>query len=701
MTTVVTADPMALNAAVFGFAGHSVLTPHQAIQNIWWTDERIEAKVTREFVVSKLRPTERVQLFQPMFMGSGLTEDTYLDWILRRAKRIFLILVECGVSDQIFGIAEDSWDDNDLPIPLKEVSRLALSYKDDDSLNKRFYGNQFRFLLRPLDFHSHIDYAPNEVIPVEYVHRLAPAAALQKWSRLHLPKMPTLIYVRRKVLLGEKDEIDPELKERFLEDIHTARSIEHEHIAPVLASWSQKGTGYVMTSFVGEHNLKSFIDFRTPASIQKLSKQERCRVLLEWIHCLAHAVAYLHRKRIAHSAICPTNILIDDSNKIAFEDLGFLETFQRDKKFDTDEFYNYGAPELFASAKKFNPDMIRPPTPTRKFFQKRRKSSNSNSGSDTSSETASALSVDSNGNYFFKTRSNSVDTITPISTKSSDQSVPPRLNTQDFSVSPTLNISFDQRSSSSSKTTAPPSISAMPPPPRYDPDRKPSDIYSLGCVFLDIISFMLKRKPNEFSKHRATKYKNPNGKGSHVDASFHNNAVKVQTWMEILENDLPSVQDQALFALPPLFRVITEMLSPEPHRRPLAAEVQGRVYDALYNYGGLQNLHCNNDDQRPASTFSFTRTSTSGSSTRPSVSSEPRIAAFPPEIVVPPVVPPKSPKRPTTPASRSATPRRPGALGSEPPVPPMPTRGSSMVDTRRWGRSGNESFNSSIVGVSV
>jgi serine/threonine protein kinase len=703
MTTVVTADTMALNAAMFGFAGHSVLTPHQAIQNIWWTDERIEAKVTRDFILSKLRPTERDQLFRPMFVGSDLTEDTYLDWILGRAKRIFLILVECGVSDQIFGLAEDSWEDSDLPITLKEVPRLALSYKDDDSLNKRFYNNQFRYLLRPLDFHNHIDYEPNEVVPVEYVHRIAPAAALQKWSRIHLPKMSSLIYARRKVMLGERDEINPELKEHFLDDIQVARSVEHEHIAPVLATWSQKSVGHIMTSFVGEHNLKSFIDFRTPTSMQKVSKQERQNVLLEWLHCLAHAVAYLHRKRIAHSAICPTNILIDENNKIAFADLGFLETFQKDKKFETDELYNYGAPELFPLNKELNPDLLRPPTPksTRKFFggHKRRKSSNSNSGSDTSSETASALSVDSRGNYVFKARSNSEATITPVMTKSSDNLIPSPL---------------DPRYSLISGTTAASSISAEQPSPKtYEPDRKASDIFSLACVFVDIVSFVLKRKPNEFTKHRSTKLKNTNGKGSHVDTSFHNNAQKVRTWMEILENDLPSTQDQALFALPPLFSLINDMLNTEPHLRPSAAEVQDRVHNALYNYGGVQNLHCSNDDQRPASILSWTRTSTtSGSSTRPSVSSEPRIAAFPASVLASlqpqPAVTPKSAKRrPITPSSTySSRPTTPGRGDARddigiPPLPPMPVRGKSLMDLRRWGHRKEESYDNEFVGVYV
>jgi serine/threonine protein kinase len=649
-----------------------------------------------------------------MFGGSdGLTEDTYLDWILGRAKRIFLTLVECNCSDQIFGIAEDAWDDDDLPIALSEIPRLALSYKDDDSLNKKFYSNQFQFLLRPLNLHGHIDYAPNEVVPTEYVHKMAPSAALQKWSRFHLPKMPTLIYAKRKVILGEKNEIKDDMLDKFLEDVHTGRNIEHEHIAAVMASWTHKNAGYIMTSFVGEHTLRSFIDFRTPSSMQKVSGQDRSKILLQWLHCLADAVAYLHRKRIAHAAICPSNIVVDENNNIAFSDLGFLETFQKDKKFEADELYIYGAPEHFDTEGRVSPEeKQRLPLAKRGFFRKRRNSNSSNhSGSDTS-ETAPALSVDSKGHYIFKPRSNSDATITPITSRASLHSTSTTSHPRDSTLS-------SHRASTSSKgTTAATSINSEARSATFEGnDRTASDIYSLSCVFLELISFVLKRKPHEFTKHRATKYKNTSGKGTHTDTSFHSNPQKVQTWMEILENEVSAMQahDPALAAIPLLFQLIAEMQHPHPAARPSAADVQERLYDALSNHGGIQDLHClHTNDLRPASTtLSFARSSTSGGS------SEPRLAAFP-EIasLIPPPVPSKSPRRPKTsgttlvgasirePSSRPTTPRRADTdITAVPPVPPLPLplKNSSMLDLRHWGRHRRDQSAESrrAVGISV
>ena len=98
-----TSATIALNAYIFGYGGHSLVTPHVTLKQLWWTDERIKAKITRSFVVSKLRGEEREFLDRPLAFGEGLTDDTYMEWILGRAKRLFMILAEIGVPDQIFG----------------------------------------------------------------------------------------------------------------------------------------------------------------------------------------------------------------------------------------------------------------------------------------------------------------------------------------------------------------------------------------------------------------------------------------------------------------------------------------------------------------------------------------------------------------------------------------------------------------------
>jgi len=710
ITSVITADTIALNAAVFGYAGHSLVTPHQAIQQVWWTDERIEAKVTREFIISKLRPNEREQLNRPVFFGEGLTDDTYLDWILRRARRFYLILCECGVSDQIFGVVEDSWDDDDLPISLGEITSLALSYKNDGELNKKFYTNQFKFLLRPLYKHGHIDYASNEVIPVEYIHRLPPAAALQAWSRLHLPKIPDEVYVRRKLSLGEKDEIDPVQESQFLTDMDIARSVEHAHIAPVWGSWTAKDSGFWITPFVAEHNLKSFIDFRLAASVQKLTKPQRYAILLDWLHCLADAIASLHRRGMHHGAITPSNILIDAFNQIAFSDVGSLKSFQKDKRLDPNEVYIYGAPEnhIAPISPTSNPPTS---TPSRSFFGHRRAKSSADQrkgsfDSTTSGSTISAsstFSVDSQGAFASKSRtSSSPSSQSPLKAKSSDKLSPPPPPAKD-NPPPISGSSWNRKRQSPLESIPEPPRRAPPPPPLpilqfsapQEKDPRPADIFSLGCVFLDIITYLFKKRITDLIKHRQTKQKNANGKGSHLDASYHGNSGKVVSWMETLETEANGSEEPTLRAIPHLLRLIRGMLSPNPALRPNAEVVRMRIFDALVSYGGL-TLHCTGTHDIDPNMIppSPAPTSTSMDSIA-SVISEPRIAAFPI------IISPNSPSSDNTPAmswsSLSPTSTNDSSLS----LPAPPPRTSSRAYSSPWGKPKTGTGWNGFIGVSV
>jgi serine/threonine protein kinase len=659
ITSVVTSDTIALNAAVFGYAGHSMVTPHGAIQQIWWTDERIQTKVTREFIVSKLRADERFMLDRPVTFGDELTDNKYIDWILEKAKRLFLTLVETGVPDQIFGIIDDAWDDDDLPIPRKEVERLSLSYRKDDQLNRKFYSTQFGFLLRPLTSGAHIPYGPNEVIPLQYIHRLAPAATLQTWLKMHLPQKSDEILVRRKIQLGTKDEIDPILEERFLADIATSKATQHRHIAPIWASYTSKSNGFTLSTFEAEHTLKSFIDFRQAASLQKLSKAQRIEVCMTWLHCLADAIVQIHAQGQSHTTIMPSNILVDSNNQIAFSDVGSLKILQSDKRIDPVEVYNYTAPEKHAAARRalrvnqMSPDLSRP-----KYAQRRKMSTDSTwslvsskarLGSSHSAR-PSVASFDSTPPGLVMSKKNSISSessndspITPESSPIQPSRPPPPL--------PKDNVYMDslhplELGVFSSFTTTWNSLNSLPSPDSPPPispttlstgttpplSTQKGDIYSLGCVYLDILTYILKKKPTDFVKHRSTKHKRTNSdpsllataailspyntsstlptpqasnqqaSGTRLDFSFHANHPKLETWMDILETESTLLQstsppDSSSFynSIPPLLRLVRAMLNKNPALRPSAVDVRERVLDALVSFARVENLCCTNN----------------------------------------------------------------------------------------------------------
>lgn len=466
-----------------------------------------------------------------------------MEWIFEKAKRLFLVLAEIGEADRIFTVVDKSWDDDDLPLEMEDIEQLSLSNRRDNHANARFYHTQFTFLLRELQEGIHIDYASNEEVPLEHVMNLPVAVNLQNWSRVHLPKRPKEIYVRRRFALGTPEQPDC-FEHDFILDVESARMVEHEHFAPIWASYTAKGAGYVVTNFVGHHTLRTFFDHRNPTQYQKLPKPERRWLVLNWLHCLADAIATLHQNGFCHSAIRPSNILIDEQNAIAFSDIGSLETFQKDKRPDPMDAYVYGAPEAHAVAQSFdfNGASPAPVVPSARH--------------------PSIVSKSSSGS------SNSTGSQRQKLTKTP---------TTEFSG---FNFGF--------KKTKP-----VPKPRSRVHETEKADIFSLGCVYLEIISFMLKKKPNDFVKHRTSKQKvTTGGKNSRTDSSFHANLDKIDTWMNILEKASCEHDDDAFRAIPQILALIRSMLSRAPIVRPTARDVRDKLLDILCSYTAIPDIHC-------------------------------------------------------------------------------------------------------------
>jgi serine/threonine protein kinase len=543
LNNVINEQTITLNALIYGYAGHSLSTPHTAIQQIWWTEERIYEKVTAEFITSRLRPDDRQWLDRPIGFGD-LTDDTYMDWILEKARRLFLVLAEVGEAQKIFTVVQNSWDDDDLPLQMDDIEKLKLEdRRNDGQVNLRFYNQQFTFLLRELDEGVHVDYAPNEVLPLEYVVSLPPAVSLQHWSRVHRPKRPNEVFVRRKFPLGN-NESPTAFENDFILDVESARMVEHEHIAPVWASYTAKGTGYIITNFVGQHTLRTFIDHREPAQYKRLPKPERRYLVLGWLHCLADAVATLHQMGFCHSSIRPSNILIDEKNNIAFSDIGSLQTFQKDKKPDAMEEYVYSAPETHNKPENTEQNL---PAPAPIVSTSRKESVASKSSSRSSGSTTSH------------------------SRKLS------KVPANEFSG---FNFGF--------RKTKP-----KPKPRSREHETEKADVFSLGCIFLELLTFMLKKKPHEFTKHRSSKQTiNIGGKSHRTDASFHANTDRIDSWIKIIEDESFKQEHDAFRAVPHLMNLIRSMLSRAPNFRPSARDVRDRVLDIILHYTAIPDIHC-------------------------------------------------------------------------------------------------------------
>ncbi|KAH6885888.1 kinase-like domain-containing protein [Thelonectria olida] len=495
----------------------------------WWVDSRIEAAVTRPFVLSQLLPDEIERLDRPVaFGGEDLTERTYWDSLCHDAPRLFLILVDLGVPDQIFGVIDDGWDDAELPIALEDVDRLQLAATRDERLDRKFYLRQFHYLLKPLSRGNHVDYTEHEVVPLDVIER--PSLTTHKSNVIEKVKLPNVsgsIFCRRKYPLGQGSNATP--ISTFLEAIQSIKSLQNEHLVSYWASYTQKGFGYVLFTLPNDYTLKSFLG-TTPSSFKNTPKKDRRELIMNWILCLVDTLCYLHSKNRAHSCIKPSTVLFTNQNHIFFSDSTQLTPsgilHHTDKASFDRERYDYAAPEEWFRSPG-------PSSPPGRFM---------NLGS---------------------------------------PSTPPEEG--DFSIM----RSYDFTGSPAGMMVAPnPQLSLQQ-----------ADIFSLGCIILELLSALVKRSSSKFAAFRSAKHKTAGRGGAVLDTSFHKNLGQVESWMSTLAKEASrkvSDKDGAYVfrGVSPMLHVVTGMLSANPYDRPPAIEVQQRIYQILIESCGIAEPHC-------------------------------------------------------------------------------------------------------------
>jgi serine/threonine protein kinase len=491
---------------------------------MWWDEERIEATVTRQFVLSKLRPDETERLNDPLGFGDGLTDDTYWEWIESKAKRMFLILVDLGVPGRIFDVIDDSWDDDNLPVPLDEVHRLQLTYDKDEKLERKFFHRQFSYLLRTIQKGDGLYYDEQEVVPLELAERKAigQVAGLTRSNvdQVHLPGRPDDIFIRRRIPLGIVPGRMPQ--EEFLSGVEAMRAVDHDHLISLWASYIHQDCGYLLLTPVNDSTLKYFLTV-TPQSVKILAELDRRILLLNWLHCLANALSFLHGQGLSHRNIKPTTVILDQDNHIFLGDSGIFstKTFAGEKRGFDKEAYDYAAPEA-----------PRPPTQAPVLLPVSRPSA--------------------------VRRGNSIISSFPIPTSASTDSI-------------STSTSNSKRNSLSKDN-----------PQKFD-------IFSLGTIFLEILTFLIKRTSRNFASHRSAKNRTPGQGGGPPDSSFHKNLGQVESWMTMLAKDASKKEEKIFRGVSHILALVERMMAADPDERPNARYVQGRLRTIFTEFCGLGN----------------------------------------------------------------------------------------------------------------
>ncbi|KAK6537665.1 hypothetical protein TWF694_011839 [Orbilia ellipsospora] len=544
----------------YGYRGYSdPLSVPGGFETICWDTEKIEETVTPQFLKERIPSSQgKERLDVPLGFGDGLTDETYAEWVVQKAKRLFLLLLEFGMPEKIFDVVDQSWDDDDLPLEPKNIQRLKLRENHDKTLEQKFYKRQFSYLLKELSYKSHVDFEDEDDVPLVVSYRQKiPGFSFPMDDKVLQPRRKDLQMYRRRVTLGSGH--DNLMTHDFLADADVLRTLRHPHIADLQASYTYLNEGCVLSTPVCDYTLKSFIQ-NPSSSFKSLSKEQRRRRILGWMHCLADALAYLHDQGIKKLDIRPRTILINGDN-IYFSDISVMtELDAKSGKLDhvEAERYEYSAPELWA---RVHQTQSVPSTPVATVRSK----------------------------SFLKSFS-----------MISNNSSPPTYHHQQ--------VHDDNTSGHSEKTGSSESLARVPPSPKFNSVQmsewmnhasKPfkASTFSLACIFMDLLTFNAKKKLNAFQTHRTPKKNSSRGAGK-PDTSFHANLGQVASWIEILDKEASkrNGEDRAIMNI---LKICGGMFYREPDLRPAARDVADTLWGILREEGGMP--HCGTASKLPTS----------------------------------------------------------------------------------------------------
>ena len=467
----------------------------------WWSNDRISTTVDAAYIERELGSKSVVEkVHRVLAFGHGLTDATYLDWILERSPRFFLILNEIGVPEKIFEIIDKSFADDDLPLSQDTLWELNLFGGKSETLDKKFHREQYNFLIQELEPGGHVDYGDWAVVPVEpFVKRPGIAKANDK-VYVH-----GNLYIRKRVALFGDDSID---EGHLLMYLKSLSNIHHSHLVSVWSTYSQDNSFYMLLTPATETTLKSFLE-EQPKAFKSLEKAERREIFLTWTHCLAAALSYLHDRGFIHQTIRPGTITVDHTNKIILGDYNALKSLQFDDSPNSynGELYDYAAPENWlrkprlhevAALKTILPGGGR----TSRRIPK-------------ASNTVGKMTLPLPATPDHNTRTSSKSGSSGSSTNASR----PR-NALITTFAPN-----ERRPSTSSSITS------------RSSKLEAADVFSLTTVLITLLSMILHHTPKTFANHRSRLNRQAGRGNAPPDASFHKNLNQVVKWLDLLAKE--------------------------------------------------------------------------------------------------------------------------------------------------------------------
>ena len=110
-------------------------------------------------------------------------------------------------------------------------------------------------------------------------------------------------------------------KLKFLKEAQMIASLKNEHIIQIYDIFEENNTAYYVMEYVGHGSLRDKVDQEGAFSESKA---------INYISQIADALCYLHSRNILHLDIKPSNVLIDDDDKVVLIDFGISKHYDSD-----------------------------------------------------------------------------------------------------------------------------------------------------------------------------------------------------------------------------------------------------------------------------------------------------------------------------------------------------------------------------------
>ena len=492
------------------------------------------------------------------------------------------------------------------------MCELDLNTGKSTALDKKFFRRQFHFVIQELGPGEHVDYGPDDIIPVKPTKKSRGFLSSDDVDKVCIADE---IYLRRRMKLSGESGVD---KVHFVMHFKSLHKLQHPHILSVWSTYTQGSYAYVLLGPTSDTTLKSFLE-DPPKHFKGLGKPEKRDILIRWVHCLTDAVAYLHESGYAHQSIRPSNVFINEQNEIFLGEYAAMDALEEVDSVYKKEAYEYEPPEKWRRKA-----IIQEVAPLRTTLHgggrtNRRLKDPKESTYKVPSLVSSRPRTESNSTRLLRLATNTTTT----SLISPDQ--PSSIFNHEFydpiipatpSITPTSPItsaSFSApnspirtaRSQSISHTTASKtSIITTIPSPRttllntfsHDtiPDPYPSDIFSLATIHLHLLTSVLYLASSSISKSRWSpdSLRDHLGKlnvtagrgGAPPDSSFHVNLGQASTWLDKLEKEANTRSEATFFALTALIGVARRGLAHSWQQRHKARDAEREIRSHLVRW---------------------------------------------------------------------------------------------------------------------